>query len=809
MHAFLDPASPESPDLRGSQSSHSRRIRPPDPHDEASEAVRIPLRAGSGDKTRKRESRLGLRNIFGRARGGSDADSGTVPTRDGPHRLGGIRASLAEISWPHVSQSAQGHRSDISLPPQKASTTGHALKHKKSESLVRQQPTPEGIAAWTPPPLFRAYPQAIKHAHLPACTLPAEVILRMHAHKSSGSLAGLLGPRLSDPSEDATGDKTRSRHRSNGSGSASRFEWTSKVYVLTTSRYLLQYAGEGTYDRLPERVLQLGKDSAAFASDAIPGRHWVIQVTSSVPEPDRIPEPPSSLRARLPFLGQEKKHSTALLMVCESAEEMEAWIATLRREIEALGGRKVLSETGKPKTDDEDVHLRRYASQRTLVRRDPDRFSRVMTPDQSSNHSLPIMSPSPEANPREQSFDDNSTASFVSHEGRQLETLRDSYNRLSFVSSGQRTMVTSVGSSPACSPVRDSFGDVDSMPEAREPEEPQPRPRPNAKAIIDRRQSLQTINYVLEMGIASAQALRPLSTYSNPGQPEGGAPSAPAPQPVSNVSGSHSVGKRHSFARTPGEPPSTQTTSSPLLARMNARRPPPTALFINPRPLSLVEDQPSPALSALSRSGTATEGSEGPSSGTPLAPPVTLPLPHQLESEVSKRIRDEPIRDSGISTQENISDQPTSTYLANRHSKDDSEIPTHGILPLEAREMPRSSTSLGTYGELRPAAQVSGKPRTRGRGLSFNSQEVERSGALSSPPSLQADATQRPRTPSLKPVPRSAQQLRPDPQPHMVPQQRSMSQLAAEGPPLAPPPNRALPPIPQKPRMNSPPPGFI
>ncbi|KAL2158936.1 hypothetical protein VTH06DRAFT_2966 [Thermothelomyces fergusii] len=796
MHAFFDPASSELPNPKDSQNSHSRRMRPPDPQDEASEAVRMPLRLDLGDKPRRRESRLGLRNIFGRARGVSDADPGTAPSRDGSHKPGGIRASLAEIGWSHVSQNAQGHRSDVSLPAHKPSPVGNALKHKKSESLVRPQPSPEGTASWNPPPLFRAYPQAIKHAHLPACTLPAEAILRMHAHKNGGSLAGLLGPKLSDPSED-TAERLRSRQRSNGSVSPSKFEWTSKVYVLTSSRHLLQYAGEGTYDRLPEKVLQLGKDSAAFASDAIPGRHWVIQVTSSVPEPDRVPGPSSSLRARLPFLGHEKRHASALLMVCESAEEMEAWIATLRREIEALGGRKVLSETGTPKTDDEDVQLRSRASQKPLVWRNPDWSSRVATPDQFSSHSLPITSASPEANAREQSFDDNSTASFVSHEGRQLESLRDSYNRLSHASSGQRTMVTSVGSSPACSPVRDSFGDVEPMPEAREPEELQPRPRPNAMAIIERRQSLQTINHVLEMGAVSTETLRRLSTYSNPGQPEGESPSEPALQPLPNFSSSHGAVRRHSFSRPPGGLPSTQTTPPPLPARMSAsRRPPPTALFINPRPLSLVEDQPSPALSPLSRSGTAMDGGESPRSGIPLAPPVTLPSPQWLESEMGRRIRDESIRDSGISTNENTSDQPTSPCSANRHSKDDSDLLTRGVPALEVREMPRWGTTWGAYGESRPAGQISGKPRTRSRGLSFNSRDLERSRALSPPP--------------LKPMPRSAQQLRPDPpQPHMVPRQRSMSHLAAEGPPLAPPPNRALPPIPQKLGMNAPPPGFI
>jgi len=810
MHAFLDPASPGSPDFNNSQSSHSRRIRPPDPHTETPEAIRVPLRADAGDKARRRESRLGLRNIFGRGKG-SDAEPGPPSPRDAPHRLGGIRASLAELNWPYGSHNAQGHRSDISLPSfSKVLPAGQALKHKKSESVVRQPPIPEGIAAWNPPPLFKAYPQAIKHGNLPACTVPAEVVLRLHAHKGSGSLAGLLSPRTADMPEDATGEKPRSRHRRNGSGSASRFEWTNKTYILATSGYLLQYAGEGTYDRLPEKVLQLGKDSAAFASDAIPGRHWVIQVTSSVPEPDRTPGPQSSLRARLPFRALERRHSSAFLMVCESAEEMEEWMATLRREIEILGGRKVLSETGKPKTGDDDPQLRSQASQRTLVTRDPDRFSRLMTPDQSWNQSLPIMNHSPEDPAREQSFDDNSTASFISHEGRQLDTLRDSYNRLSFISSGQRTMITSVGSSPACSPTRDSFGEFDSMQELPEPEDHQPRLRPNAKAIVDRRQSLQTINHVLEMGVSSAQSMRPLSTYSNSGQAETGAPFAPAPQSTPNFSVPHSAGKRLSFARTPTGMPPTQLTTSPLLARMSARRPPPSALSINPRPLSLVEDQPSPALSSLSRAGTATEGRGSPMSATPITPPVTLPSPRQIESEMTKRIRDESIRDSGISTQENASDQRPSNDPLHRYSKDYSAVPSPKLPPLEARDLPRSSTSLGTYGEFGPGPQVAVKPEARLRRLSFNSsQQAERSGLLSPPPSIRPDITQRPRTPSLKPVPRSAQHLRPDPQPHMVLQRRSMSHLAAEGPPPAPPPNRALPPIPQKPRMNGPPPGFI
>ncbi|KAK4152780.1 hypothetical protein C8A00DRAFT_44209 [Chaetomidium leptoderma] len=825
-----DPLDQPSPgamlDLSNSPPSYPRRIRPPGPQTETGEAVRVPLRAEVGDKARKRESRLGLRNIFGRARGGSEADRAPPSPRDAPSRPGGIRASLAEINWPYGLNHAQGHRSETTLPSfSKSLPAGQALKHKKSESVVRQPPSPEGIAAWNPPPLFQAYPQAIKHAHLPACTVPADVVLRLHNHKSSGSLAGLLSPSTSDIPEEMASEKPKRRHRRNGSGSASRFEWTTKVFVLATSGYLLQYAGEGSFDRLPERVLQLGKDSAAFASDAIPGRHWVIQVSSAA-EPDRTPgSHAASLRARLPFRGQERRYLSTFLMVFESAEEMDGWIATLRREIETLGGRKVLSETGKPKISSPDARLRSQASQRTLVMKDPDRFSRVLSPDQAWNQSLPIMNPDihydrvHEDPAREQSFDDTSTASFISHEGRQLDALRDSTHRLSFMSSGQRTMVTSVGSSPACSPIRDSFGEFETMPEVLQFEEQsQPRRRPNAMAIIDRRQSLQAINHAFEMRLASAQGLRPVSTYSNSGQPEAATTFASAPQSMPNFSVPHHTSKRHSFARTPLGMPPTQVTTSPLFGRMSARRPPPSALSINPRPLSLVEDQPSPALSSLSRAGTATGGTGSPLSATPITPPISTPPPQRVGTEMRERmIRYESIRDSGIATQENTPDvaahmdQKLSTEPADGDVKGYNALSSPKVSSLVFHDMPRSTSSLGTCGEFRVGPQAAAKQGVRIRTQSFGSaQQAERSGLLAPPRPIRPDHSQRPHTPSfVTSVPRSSQHLRLDSESQAGFQRRSMSHLA-DGPPPAPPPNRALPPIPPKARVNVvPPPGFI
>jgi len=772
---FLGPVSAGSsqPESSQSQSSHySRRARPPDPRSDIGDAEKVPLKLDVGEKAHKRESRLGLRSLFARGRGGLDV-------RDPSQKSSGLRASLAELSWPYSSHHAQGHRSELSLPTvPKSPLPGQNLRHKKSASAVRTQSTTDGLAAWNPPPLFQAYPQAIKSARLPACTASAETVLRLYNHKSNGSLVGVLSPGTSDiPGESAGSEKTdkpRRKHRRNLSGSTRKFEWTTKEYVLVTSGYLLQYSGEGAFDRLPEKVLQLGKESAAFASDVIPGRHWVIQV-SSVVEPERVPTSHSSLRSRFPFRGSEKKYSSTMLMVCESAEDMESWLTTLRRTIENLGGRKILSETGKPKHDDEDPRLKNQASQRTLVVKDPDRFSRVLSPEKRWSRTGTVNLDSHYEHhddpARDQSRDDTSTLSFISHDGRQLDSLRDSTNRLSYMSSGQRTMLTSTGSSPACSPIRDSFLDLDPPASELPPlEEQKPRPRPNAMAIVNRRQSLQAINHVVEMRIAASQPTGPLAGLLNPSPSD-----APSQHTVPNFSMPHGLNKRHSLGKGPQN--GSSNPSSPLSPpRVSARRPPPSAIAINPRPLSLVIDQPSPGVSPSIGGQTESEKTESPPSDTP----NTLSIPSaSLQQEDS----DELPQTDAVGLSEDTDLIPNGQPFNNTITEHNVRWPF-----LELHEIPRCHTSLGTYGGIRETDSRAPMQSMRSRRLSFTS---PRDTIGPCPPS---DTSQRPRTPSLKPMPRS-QQLRANAhyqQQPIVTKPQSMSQLV-EGPPPAPPPNRALP----------------
>ena len=841
-------------ELIHSQGTQSRRLRPPDPNNGGGrERDRVPLRA-ENDKLHRRESRLGLRNLFGRHKTTSDADHAPTPIavpppRELSQRAGGIRASLAGISnWPYGLHGGSNHgrRSESVLPSFTPSTCANPgpikspptlvpdLRHKKSASVVRNAKGP--LATWDPPPLFQAYPQAIKHAYLPACTASAEAVLRLHHNKGSLSLRdglnqSLLALGASEEHNGEKGDKVKKRHRRNTSASSLKLEWTTKIFVLVTSGYLLQYTGDGSFDRLPEKILQLGKDSAAFASDVIPGRHWVLRVSSTADSEGVTSSVANPFLSRLAFRSLEKRQTAEVLMVFESAEEMDGWIATLRREIEALGGKKNLSETGKPKADEYTQHLKNQTSQRTLVVRDPDRFSRVISREISWDHPPAMSSPdihlelAESRSIREQSFDDTSTASGVSHDGRQLDGLRDSTHRLSYMSSGQRTVVTSAGSSPACSPIRDSFAShnedfsVSELSLLDEQTQPQPRLRPNAAAINDRRQSLQTANHLglADMRAASAQNLRPLSTCTGSWNSDTNSPVTAAPLTIPNFSVPQGVSKRYSLTRPAGslgslplEPAAVPFSYPPIPGRSSTRRPPPTALAINSRPLSFVEDQPSPLSPSSQQFGSELDGN---TTTAPDTPSIFSPFEHQAderqwETEANPATHSTDhyvhvqVRPGSERSMDNESMRAVTINTDGRRGSHTIIIPNAVFVASEPdaipqfvpRDRPRAKSSLDDFARsLSPGPAPSASAHAlRHRRLSLFAQSVER------PHFDTNDLPPRSRTPSLKPVPRSSQHLRTDSfSKALLLQRRSMSQLA-EGPPPAPPPSRALPPIPRK-----------
>lgn len=781
-------------------------------HDQGEDVEGVPSRQEAGSRLNKRDSKLGLRNLFHRNRSATEAERmSTVAPRETQTRSGGLRASIASVShWPYGLHHSHGHaqRSEVTLSgsgsPLTPTFPGPTLKHKKSASNVRGHASPRtsrgSLAAWDPPTLCQVYPQAIKQARLPACTASAEAILRLHQHKGIFSIGDTFGSGSATAADGAApstaGDKSergRRRHRRNTSGSvALRLDWTTKFFVLI-SGYLLQYTGDGPLDRLPEKVLPLGKDSAAFVSDVIPGRHWVLQITATADSDSAAPSShASSLLARLPFRGQDKRQASNLLMVFENAADMESWLATLRNAIEGLGGRKKLSETGNMNVDNEASELRSQTSQRTLVVGDYGGATSHESWDERQSTSNPDinMDFADAEGTRGQSFDEAaSTASVISHDGRQLDGLRDSTQRFSYLSSGQRTVLTSAGSSPACSPVRDSFASLqDSIPELTAlDDQPRPRPRPNASAISDRRQSLQTMNHLLEMRLATSRPVSGLSAWNF--------------DPSSPSSSSKRSSKRYSLARSTKSLPEEEAEPSspppplPSQIRGGSRRPPPSALCLNSRPLSFVEDQPSPA-SPLDENGIPIE--------------VTVETAREAESLFSSWGLPDATKQRSNSREdwENLS--PTQPVTQGSPEKRSGYFLAEGIpsaIPATSvafQDMLRSTSSIGNH----PGSPTKRVDRRR---FSLQSQLSERSSEtgrsfldLSDLGDHLGDLPQISSTSLSKPGSRPGPHFRSMSVANGLGPRRSMTQLV-EGPPPAPPPNRALPPIPPPPNRALPP----
>lgn len=239
---------------------------------------------------------------------------------------------------------------------------------------------------WKPPPLFQAYPQAIKHGTLPAPTLSADSILRVHAAAKGGGQRdeGVLSQQWEGTQEESANklrkrEDREKRHIRSVSETINKTDWTQKIYIVTTSGYILQYSGDGKYDRLPEKMLLLGPKSVAFASDAIPGKHWVLQVSKGA-EGDTTTSAvesaqPRPLLARLGFHRSYTRRLThSFLLVFNHPDELSSWLLTVRAQIEERGGKKYVSE--RVFDDDGMEHqLRPKVSVRQLVKRDPNRFS--------------------------------------------------------------------------------------------------------------------------------------------------------------------------------------------------------------------------------------------------------------------------------------------------------------------------------------------------------------------------------------------------------------------------------------------------
>ncbi|PWW73127.1 hypothetical protein C7212DRAFT_218656 [Tuber magnatum] len=203
-------------------------------------------------------------------------------------------------------------RRSLSIPVFNTSATND---HSPSSS----SPSPR---SWEPVPLNGAFTQAIRIASLPASSLSMETLIRRNSERGKSP-------------KDRRG---RILHRSHASTRSVDLYWTRKTFVLIEGS-LLQYAGDGPHDRVPEKTLQLTPTSIAFASDVIPGRPWVLQVYRSAgPDGSLLPERRGSLLSKIAFKGPAKNTAASLLLVFDGAEEMDAWMGCIRAEAIRLRG---------------------------------------------------------------------------------------------------------------------------------------------------------------------------------------------------------------------------------------------------------------------------------------------------------------------------------------------------------------------------------------------------------------------------------------------------------------------------------------
>lgn len=348
--------------------------------------------------------------------------------------------------------------SHISIPDRKTSRPASSISIVREEPTVRQPlassassiRTTTSLAGWDAPPLFQAYPQAIKYATLQASMVSTEMLQRAQGHErrlshlqeqfeGTGNLTldttDMTGIRTPKKAQRATLSKKRYSNAQSGGAPLA-----SKVYVLVTSGYLLQYSGEGSASRLPERILPLDKESVAFASDLIPGKHFVLEVQQKPHENSNalaVPQQQSrSLLKRLRSQPQVVRKSTnTMLLILDGADEMISWMKAVRRVIDDKNGR---SHTPSPSREvkrdsghDAGETPKELPSHRYRVQRPASFYD-----SSKSNNSTSVMSRAPSIRPPHGSGADSGEA------GREVEAVRTR------TSSRSRVLPTEEGSAP-------------------------------------------------------------------------------------------------------------------------------------------------------------------------------------------------------------------------------------------------------------------------------------------------------------------------------------------------------------------------
>ncbi|KAJ6155310.1 hypothetical protein N7470_005876 [Penicillium chermesinum] len=303
-------------------------------------------------------SKGSLRSLFSREK----------PPRPTPSSDG----KLAEIDEGQLAQGAEPGPDETPLSPSIASPrTARSTPSLASPTTPRPRttlktarprpantkPAPPSQYGWKPPALFQAYPQSTKSECLPAPSISADSILRLHAGKNGNDPHTQLGE------EDAKKREQREQeHLRTLSDTINKVEWTKKIYVLATAGYILH--------------------------DAIPGKHWVVQVSQNPSAAaNTAPEPPKSRFGRLGFHRPNARRLAGnFLLVLEDPDSMISWLTAIRAEIEIRGGPHVPTEKF---FDDGLGTFGPKPGVRQVVKKDPHRISSLFLQPQAQNLRIP------------------------------------------------------------------------------------------------------------------------------------------------------------------------------------------------------------------------------------------------------------------------------------------------------------------------------------------------------------------------------------------------------------------------------------
>ena len=451
----------------------------------------------STPSTMSSSNKAGIRSIFGRPSRPAEISRGLGPstvssagsrmhasTREEPHVGNVVLYSIFQAS---VDSPTPAAAAAATAPTPTPTATEASMPRSSSQRSQRPARAPTRVAAskkaserfspmgrWSPPPLFEAYPQAVKHAYLETPVTPAEELVRRHHYerytrlrhemvRQTGKNTSVLGPP----------DRIALDHAT--AAVPTPVECHNKIVVLVQGGYLLQYADKGSYDRLPEKVLPLSKNSVTFASDAIPGKPWVLQVSqrSSGAETGTM-DNATSVFLRLSLRGSTaRKVVGSLLLILYSADEMDAWLTTVRGQIESMGGRPPSIEVREPEKSSMPILLslgRHHNKLALAVRRPPPeniptwsqrsepegRVPSEREPDDEHHHRpLAQVTESNLADHRSSfrpSFDASSVSPTVASDDQmQLDRLRDDIrlSHSSSASSNPPSTETSLAGSPA------------------------------------------------------------------------------------------------------------------------------------------------------------------------------------------------------------------------------------------------------------------------------------------------------------------------------------------------------------------------